>query len=288
MWVFYILSPENIYYSQDDSYHYFKLFPSVRITYKINDKNSLSGYINKRVDRPGEPELRVFPKYDDPELLKVGNPYLRPQFTNTAELAYKLGWKKGSVSLSVYYRSIKDPFTRIYSIDTTNNLYNIINKIYHNVGSATNRGLELIFNQDITSFWKITLSTNLYNNTINAYQDTLLFPYKRSFSINKTSENSSDIKLINQWNFPTGTQMQVSVLYYTPKNIPQGKQYARSSIDAGIKQILLKGNGELTLSFTDIFNTFGIKQKINGEGFSLDYENFYETQILRMGFKYKF
>ena len=286
--VFYNLSPENIYYSQNDSYHYFKLFPSVRITYKINDKNSLSGYFNKRVDRPGEPELRVFPKYDDPELLKVGNPYLRPQFTNTAEIAYKLGWKKGSFSFSLYYRSIEDPFTRIYSIDTTNNLYNIINKIYHNVGSATNKGLELIFNQDITSFWKITLSSNLYNNTINAYQDTLLFPYKRPFSINKTSENSSDFKLINQWSFPTGTQVQLSVLYYTPKNIPQGKQYARSSIDAGMKQILLKGKGELTFSFTDIFNAFGIKQKINGEGFSLYYENFYETQILRLGFKYKY
>jgi hypothetical protein len=78
------------------------------------------------------------------------------------------------------------------------------------------------------------------------------------------------------------------VLYYTPKNIPQGKQYARSSIDAGIKQILLKGKGELTFSFTDVFNAFGIKQKINGEGFSLVYENFYETQILRLGFKYKF
>jgi hypothetical protein len=78
--VFYDLSPENIYYSQNDSYKYFNLYPNIRITYKINSNNSLSGYINKRVDRPGEPELRVFPKYDDPELLKVGNPYLRPQF----------------------------------------------------------------------------------------------------------------------------------------------------------------------------------------------------------------
>ncbi len=55
-----------------------------------NENNSLSLYFNRRIDRPGEPELRVFPKYDDPELLKVGNPYLRPQFTNTYELSYKL------------------------------------------------------------------------------------------------------------------------------------------------------------------------------------------------------
>jgi outer membrane receptor protein involved in Fe transport len=285
--VFYDLSPENIYYSQNDSYKYFNLYPNIRITYKINSNNSLSGYINKRVDRPGEPELRVFPKYDDPELLKVGNPYLRPQFTNTAELAYKLRWSKGSVSLSGYYRFVRDPFTRIYSIDNTNYLYAIVNKIYHNVGSATNRGMELIFNEDITKFWKITFSTNFYNNIINAYQDTLLFPYKRVFSIGRTSDNSSDIKLINQLNFIKGTQVQLSFLYYTPKNIPQGRQYARSSFDIGIRKKLLKGKGDLSISFTDIFNDFGIKQKINGNGFSVDYENYYETQIINIGFKYK-
>lgn len=286
--VFYNLSTDNIYYSANDSYNYFNLYPNIRVTYKINDNNSLSGYINKRVDRPGEPELRVFPKYDDPELLKVGNPYLRPQFTNTAELAYKLGWAKGSVSLSGYYKSIKDPFTRIFSIDTTNNLYDIVNKVYHNVGSASNRGLEVIFNQDITKYWKITFSANLYNNIINAFEDTLLFPYKRIFSINKTSDNSSDLKLINQFNFSKGTQAQISVVYYAPKNIPQGTQYARSSVDVGIKQKILKGKGDLSVSLTDIFNDFGIKQNIYGEGFSAIYENYYETQIINIGFKYKF
>ena len=69
-------------------------------------ENSLSVFYNRRIDRPGEPELRIFPKYDDPELLKAGNPYLRPQFT------------------------------RVYSIDTSTVDYDIVNKIYQNVDNT--------------------------------------------------------------------------------------------------------------------------------------------------------
>ena len=286
--VFYNLSPENIYYSGDDSYRYFNFYPNIRVTYRINDKNSLSGYINKRVDRPGEPELRVFPKYDDPELLKVGNPYLRPQFTNTFELAYKLRWGSGSFSFSGYYKSIKDPYTRVYSIDDSNPDYDIVNKIYQNVGSATNKGFELIYNQDIIKSWRLTFSTNLYNNIIDAYHGTLLFPYERPFSIDKTSDLSTDLKLNNQFSFDGGLQIHLTMVYYTPKNISQGTQYARSSVDLGVKKKLLNGKGEVSFSFTDIFNNFGIRQKIYGEGFTVDYENYYETQIINIGFRYKF
>jgi len=286
--VFYDLSPDNEYYSTNDSYNYFSVYPNIRLTLKFNQNNSFSAFYNKRIDRPGEPELRVFPKYDDPELLKVGNPYLRPQFTNILEVSYKYRWSGGSFSLAGYYRSIDDPFTRIYSADTTNSSYNIVNKIYQNVGSARNFGIEFILNQDITKFWKLTGSINWYKNTIDAYQGQLLFPYARTFTIKKTIDNSADIKLNNQFTLPNDLQIQLTALYYTPKSIPQGKQMARSSVDLGLKKNIIGGKGEVTFSFSDIFNDFGIKQEIDGEGFTAVYENFYETQIFNLGLKYKF
>ena len=63
---------------------------------------------------------------------------------------------------------------------------------------------------------------------------------------------------------------------------------ARSSVDLGLKKKMIGGRGEVTLSFSDIFNDFGIKQQLTGEGFNAVYENFYETQIIALGFKYKF
>ncbi len=287
--VFYTIAPENIYYpKKKDSYNYFKLFPNVRLTLKLNEMNGISAFYNHRVDRPGEPELRIFPKYDDPELLKVGNPYLRPQFTQTFELSYKLRWESGSVFLSGYHRMIEDAFQRIYSIDDSNPNYSIVNKIYQNTGSGRNTGLELIFSQQIFDVWKISGNMNWYNNVIDAFQGVLYFPYERPFSIDAAEDKTWDMKINNQVDLESGWHFQLTGIYYAPKYIPQGKQLARSSIDLGVKKGILKGKGEITFSFSDIFNHFGIRQEINGDGFHAFYENYYETQVARLGFKYKF
>lgn len=286
--VFYNLPEENIYYEENDAYSYFRVYPNIRLTYKIDDENNLSAFYNNRVDRPGEPELRIFPKYDDPELLKVGNPYLRPQFTQTFELAYKHYWTSGSLYLSGYHRIIEDHFLRIYSEDTTNQNYNIVNKIYQNVGNATNSGLEVLIIQEIGGFWKISGSFNWYKNIIDAFEGILLFPYERPFIIEKTNDNTWDAKLNNQFELPNKLQLQLTFIYYAPKNIPQGREYGRSSLDLGVKKGIWNDRGEITFSFTDIMNRFGIKQEIRGDGFTALYENFYETQVLRLGMTYKF
>lgn len=286
--VFYEIAEENIYYAQNDAYQYFGFFPSIRLGYKWKQRNRISVFYNRRVDRPGEPELRIFPKYDDPELLKVGNPYLRPQFTRTVEVAYRNKWKTGSIFLAAYHRMIKDPYTRVYGIDSSNTDYSIVNKIYQNTGSGSNTGFEIIFSQGIGEFWEAGISLNAYRNIIDPYTGTLLFPYEREFSIERTEDNTWDAKINNQFRLPAGLQLQLSFVYYAPKNIAQGRQLARSSIDLGAKKALFRGRGEASFSFSDILNRFGIRQEIEGEGFHAVYENFYETQVAQLGFRYRF
>ena len=286
--VFYDIDTANIYYDQNDAYDYFKLFPNVRLSYKLNQRHRFSVFYNRRIDRPGEPELRIFPKSDDQELLKAGNPYLRPQFTQSFELAYRFKWESGMIFLSGYYRLIDNPYMRIYTVDTTNADYDVITKIYANTGGARNSGLELVFSQQIFKIWKLSGSCNFYNNIIDAYEGSLLFPYSHTFTILSSSEYTWDAKLINHFTINDALQIQLTALYFAPKNIPQGKQSARASVDIGISQKVFEGRGEISFSASDIFNTFGIRQEISGDGFTATYENFYETQVLRIGFKYKF
>lgn len=286
--VSYKLDTQNAYYPSNDKYDYFELFPSMRFTFKLNGKNKLSLFYNRRVDRPGEPELRIFPKYDDPELLKVGNPYLRPQFTNSLEVAHRYNWSSGSLFSAVYHKEINGTYQRVLSIDNSNPDYDIVNRIYQNTGESTNTGLELLYSQDITENWKLTASANIYRNSINAYEGTLLFPFVRPFSIDKSSDTAGDLKISNTFTFPFHIEAQITGLYYSKRNILQGEELARSSIDLGVKKIIWDKKGEITLSTSDLFNNFGLRQQISGDGFTALYENYYETQILRLGMKYKF
>jgi outer membrane receptor protein involved in Fe transport len=284
----YSIDPANIYYNQNDAYDYFKLFPNVRVSYKLNNKNSISVFYNNRVDRPGEPELRIYPKSDDQELVKVGNPYLRPQFTQSGEIGYKTKWSAGSIYIAGYYRFIEDPFMRVYTQDETNTDFDIVLKSYANTGKATNTGVELVFNQNLSEFWKLSGNINIYQNKIFDYTGTLLFPNEHTFTILESSDTVYEGKLINTFTLSKDYRFQLTALYISPKNIPQGKEFERSSIDFGVNKKLWDKKVEVNLAVTDIFNRYGIKQENGSDGFTTLYENYYETQIIRAGIKYKF
>ena len=249
--------------------------------------NKLSMFYNRRIDRPGEPELRIFPKYDDPELLKVGNPYLRPQFTNALELAHKYSWSTGSIFTALYHRMIKDQYMRVYSIDASNPDYDIVNRIYQNTGRATNTGVELLLAQDISDKVKVSGTFNWYSNAIDAYQGTLLFPYERTFTVEQSTADAWNAKLNAEFLLEQDLAIQLTGIYYSDKNIPQGRELSRSSVDLGLKKSFWDKKAELTFSATDIFNRFGIRQEVTDQGFTALYQNYFETQIFRLGLRYK-
>ena len=89
------------------------LFPTFGCAYKIDENNKISVFYNRRVDRPNEVDIRIFPKYDDAEIIKVGNPGLRPQFTNTFEAGYKTTWGGGYFFPSIYHKRIDATISRI-------------------------------------------------------------------------------------------------------------------------------------------------------------------------------
>ena len=286
--VSYTIPDQNIYYEGSDAYDYFEVFPNVKLTYRPGRANRLVAAYNRRVDRPGEPELRIFPKYDDPELLKVGNPFLRPQFTNALEVGYGRVWSGGSVSTAVYHRDIRDSFFRIFAIDDSNPDYDIVNRIFENAGNSTQTGVEVLLEQEIGDPWRLSGSVNWYQNDIDAFETTLLFPTRRPFALAASEDDTWDVTLNNQIQLPGAFELQVSVIYYAERNVPQGKERSRSSVDFAASRPILNERAELLFTFTDIFNDFAVEREIDGQGFTALYQNFLETQVATLGLRVRF
>ncbi len=120
---------------------------------------------------------------------------MRPQFTERYELAYERLWERGNAIVSLYRRNIDDPFVRVFAIDDSNPDYDIVNRIYQNVGSGTHTGVELIFTHDIGEHWQLSGSANVYENIIDAAETTLLFPVVRPFSVPRSEDDTWDMKL---------------------------------------------------------------------------------------------
>ncbi len=280
----YEVNPNHPTY-RTDGYSYFEPFPNFRFAYKINDDNKISLFYNRRIDRPNEVDIRIFPKYDDAEIIKVGNPALRPQFTNLVELGFKRNLKKGYLYSAIYNRFANATITRIAS--TVHNS-NLIYAIFQNVNKSSNTGVEMVISHDIAKWYSSNLNLNAYYNQIGAFTVQNLYPEPNTFSADKQDVFSGNIKWNNTLHLTKKVDAQVTAIYLAPDIIPQGKIKSRFSIDLGLKKSIQNGKGEFFVNATDLFNTLVIKREIQGQDFSYTSNDYYETQVIRLGYNYKF
>ncbi len=280
----YEVNPNHPTY-RTDGYSYFEPFPNFRFAYKINDDNKISLFYNRRIDRPNEVDIRIFPKYDDAEIIKVGNPGLRPQFTNLVELGFKRNLKKGYLYSAIYHRFANATITRIASTVPSSNL---IYAIFQNVNKSSNTGVEMVISQDIVKWYSSNINLNAYYNQIGAFTVQNLYPQPNTFSAAKQDVFSGNIKWNNTLHLAKKVDAQVTAIYLAPDIIPQGKIKSRFSIDLGLKKSVQNGKGEFFINATDLLNTLVIKKEIQGQDFSYTSNDYYETQVIRLGYNYKF
>lgn len=280
----YLVDPNHTTYSSD-GFDYFQLFPNVRWSYLFSKKSQLSLFYNRRVDRPEESMLRVFPQYDDPVILKIGNPTLLPQFTQSLEAGYKYSWKKGSLYTAAYHRMTQNIITRILTpVEGTNRLVSI----FQNADRGSNTGIELVLDQQLSSAWRINFNANGYRNVIQDFSITNAYPNDTQFSRGVESLISGNAKANLRWKSGKIGEWQLTGIYLARDLIPQGTIAARYSVDLGWKKAIQGGKGELLLTGSDIFNTLVIRQEIRGADFTLISSDFYETQAFRVGYSYRF
>lgn len=280
----YQVNPNHNTY-KSDGYAYTQPFPNVRFTYKLNEQNKLSFFYNRRVDRPNEIDIRIFPKYDEPELIKVGNPTLKPQFTNSFELGYKTILKHSSLFAALYHRITDGTITRI-ATKTPNSV--LLYNVFQNAGRSFNSGVELVFQYSFSKKIALNANANVYKNTIEAFSINNKYPTPTNYSSAKQEIVSGNAKLNIKGQLPKNIELQLTSMYFAPDIIPQGKIYSRFTTDLGIKKSIQKGKGELILNATDLFNTLNIKTRIDGTDFVLNSTNYYETQVYRLSYGYKF
>lgn len=280
----YQVNPNHNTY-KSNGYNYTQPFPNIRLAYKINDNNKISFFYNRRVDRPNEVDIRIFPKYDDAEIVKIGNPALRPQFTNSLEVGYKCNLKKGYFYSAAYLKLAEATITRIASIAPGNT---IIYNIMQNAGNSYLAGIEMVLSQNINKWFTYNFNLNGYQNQIDAFTVVNKYPTENIYVANSQQIFSGNVKWNGLFHLPKKTDLQISAVYLAPDIIPQGKMGARFSLDLGVKKAIQKGKGEVFLNATDLLNTMVIYKQINGDGFKYVSRDYYETQVVRLGYNYKF
>jgi hypothetical protein len=175
--------------------------------------------------------------------------------------------------------------TRIASVVPGSNL---IYAIFQNAGKSSTSGVELMLSQAAGNWAQFNLQLNGYQNVINAFTVVNKYPAENVYSAEREDIVSGNVKLNGLFHLSRQWEAQISAIYQAPDLVPQGKVFSRFSIDMGIKKAVQQGKGELFLNATDVANTLRLKKEINGNGFRYISTDYYETQVFRIGYAYKF
>lgn len=284
----YTVTPNHPTY-RSDGYQYSQPFPSLRLAYKFGPNSRVSFFYNRRVDRPNEVDIRIFPKYDDAEVIKVGNPALKPQFTSSFELGYKTSWAKGYFYSAVFHKEMQATITRIGSIvpGLARSGSTLIYNIFQNASRSRNTGLELALSHQFAPWVTANLNLTGYQNTIDAFTVQNLYPKPNTFSAPRDQLVSGNVKLNGLFRLPRQIEAQLAAVYLAPDLVPQGHIGSRFSIDLGLKKTVEKGKAEWFLNATDVANTLNIRREVWGAGFRYVSTDYYETQMVRVGYSRK-
>lgn len=228
--------------AQTNHRQYFNLFPSIHLSYKLEDAQTLQLSYSYRLSRPNFRDLLPFSNFSDSRVFRAGNPLLNPEFTHSFEAGHLLNMNKGTLLSSIYYRRRLGVVENITSVDSTG--FTTITPI--NLSTGDSYGFEFNLTYDPAPWWKLTANANIFRAMNEGYYNDKLY---QSDTYSWTSRFSSRVTLFGSVDF------QSSLNYRAPRRTTQGKDLSIYFIDLGLSKDILKGRGTVTASVRDLLNS---------------------------------
>lgn len=260
--------------NESNKQNYIDFFPSLHFNYKLTEEDQLQLSYSRRIRRPGFWQLNPFRSFTDNRNIRTGNPNLKPIYTDSYELGYLRYWKNASFNFNTYYRRSTDVFQRIETVDSLGITYT------GPVNFALNNsiGVELIGNVSPFKWWTLNGSLNFFRSMTEGDANDISY---------ETDYFTSTGRIMNKFNIQRGFDLQLSLYYRGPMDMPQGTREAVWAADLGASKDILKGQGTLTLSVRDLFNTRKWAMESFGENFYSNSEFRWSNTTLTLNFNYR-
>nr|WP_293841733.1 TonB-dependent receptor [uncultured Arsenicibacter sp.] len=216
------------------------LFPSFSATRKLSGTSDVGLSLSRKVGRPNFRHVFVGIQANDRQNITIGNPAVRPEFVNTAELTYThtkgpLQWL--ATAYYIYEDHTIKPFTRPLATDPT-----ILVTTFINVKADIQYGLDQTLRADPGRRLTLTGNVNVRNFTIQS--ETLrnqLWVY--------------NAKLNLTYRFPANISAQAGVFRDSRGVSLQGYRQAVNSMDFAIRKSFMQNRASVVFTINDVFNS---------------------------------
>ncbi len=284
----YEYSRRTVKLSFDTNTHVLELsnfFPSASILYSIAPDFKLKAGFSRRIQRSTNNQLNPIPEREHSETLEMGDPDLKPEFVNLAELGVTKTFKDGSsVFVTAYLQASKDPVQRVNSIYNDSILY----RVYTNVEKGTSVGFELGADLHPAKWWALYFGGNVYRQT---YKGELKILNDPVFTVNSGKWVYS-INANTTFHFTSTLSLQANVNYLSKRPTAQGEDSRYLIPNMALKKSFLDNRLTATVQWQNI--DLGMhqshRQRITtwSENFYTTTNYIYETDFVVLNVSYNF
>jgi Outer membrane protein beta-barrel family len=164
------------------------LFPSLFVSYNLNDKNSLEFNYSRRIARPSYDQLNPFKFYLDPTTYKEGNPFLNPETTHSVEITHVLNQK---IYTTLNFSRTNNNIAEVIAPSDTDAQVTI--QTNKNLDTFDLFGLFVVMPLEFTKWWSSTNSINCYYGAYSGTIANTTIKNQGNFNYNMNSVNNFKI-----------------------------------------------------------------------------------------------
>jgi outer membrane receptor protein involved in Fe transport len=262
--------------SSDAGYDFKKLdfYPSAYLSRSLSDDQQIQISYSRRINRPQLQFLNPVTFYSDGFTSVVGNPYLKPDYTNSFEINYSKPLGASYLSVETYFRQTNNKITRVQEIDEDG----AVIRTMRNLNKDRMLGLEVSAGIRPAEWLEIIPRANWYQYHLDGKYDS-----------DEVAKNSTNwrLGLTGMLWFNSKTKFQLNVDYESPTVTLDGKQQGLYYAGMAIQQSIWKERMNLTLRVEDIFNTRRMKFSSYSDSFYQSSEMYVAAPMLVFSMSYK-
>ncbi|MBL7783702.1 MAG: TonB-dependent receptor [Saprospiraceae bacterium] len=254
--------------------NYVNWFPSTFLTYQFSEKYTMGLNMSRRLDRPTYDQLNPFKSFLDPSTLKVGNPYLNPQFTWSFEWNHTF---RQRYTATLSYAVTVDNITQV--IGPVEGLERVTAQTDRNLAQAEYYTLSLSAPLQPFKWWNSINSLDVYqglykgdfaNTTVNDGNLVLFF------------NNNNTFTLKNDWSAELNFRYKTHEVYGFMDINPMW------GLGFGVQKQCWNRQVTLKLAFTDVFWTDLPSATIRYRDYTEVFDVRRETRLATLSISYRF
>lgn len=254
----------------------FDLFPTAHTSYPLSEKADITASYSRRINRPSGRDLDPTPSYYNRYTIRIGNPDLKPEYTNSYEIGMlkRFGEGRSYISADLFRRVTNNKIDRTVKQGDDGIFYYYTD----NFDKDYSTGVEVTGNMSYKKWLIINASANVFHYRITGDLD--------GESIDRESTNWGG-RLNSTFKIAENSRFQATAFFRGPSVSAQGESKAMFFSNFSYRHEFLDKKLSATLSMRDPFGTASFERESYGDTFKSNFRWEREPRVVMLTMSYK-